>query len=112
MKNQEEVIAFIKGGKSVADIVAFLVMADVYATKTEARSCVEALIIEEGLEPPKKVTKVGALKEWFLSQENPTSVTKDQIKQKCIDLEMKGGSVTYYVNSYHLAIELAIDLNK
>jgi len=111
MNNVDQVIDFIKAGKSVNDIATLLVMTNVYTTKTEARSCVEEVIETENLAIPKKVTKVGALKEWFLSQDNPCEVTKGEIKDKCIELEMKGGSVTYYVNSYLLAIDLAKDLN-
>ena len=59
------------------------------------------------LQPPVKVTKAGALKEWFLAQSDPTTITSEQIGTKCLELEMKGGSVTYYKNAYKLAIELA-----
>ena len=107
--NLENVKSFVESGKSLADIVNFYSMT-VSMTKTEIRTLVELHMEEHDLIVPKKESKSGALKAWFLDQENPLTITKDQIKAKCIELDMKGGSVTYYINAYSLAIDLTTQL--
>lgn len=109
--NEEQVIEFIENSKTMNDIVTFLSMT-LPNTKTEIRTEVERIMVENGLAVQKKESKSGALKAWFLDQPNPLDVTKDQIKKMCNELEMKGGSVTYYVSAYTLAIELTNKIDK
>ena len=111
-KTDKNVIGYIESNKSVEDIVVLLTMTDVYPTKAEARTYVTELLSAKGLAAKKTITKVSQLKEWFLNQDNPTMVTKEEIKQQCETIGMKGGSIQYYINSYTLAIELAKDLTK
>ena len=102
-----EITKHINNGRTVEDCVSLLLMThpEDYPTKTDARNVVLEIIESEGLNT-KKASKSGALKDWFLQQDDPTSITSEQVKSQCEALEMKGGSVQYYVNSYKLAIEL------
>ena len=101
------IIKHIEDGKTIEDVVSLLTMlhGDMFETKTSAREHVTALLEEKNIET-KRVSKSGQLKDWFLSQEDPTSVDGKTIKEQCELLEMKGGSVQYYVNAYKLAIDL------
>ena len=110
IKLDNQVKAFIKAGKSDSDIIVFLTMNNQDLTKAEARTYLTDFKTANNLETVKKETKSGQLKAWFLAQPDLLVVTKKQIKDKCLELDMKGGSVTYYVNSYHLAIEVASQL--
>jgi len=104
-KLDTQIVEFIEAGKSKEDCVTFLVMTNSYETKTLARDFVEQIIEENDLVTT-KITKSDLLKEWFLKLENPLEITKEEIQAKCKELEMKGGSVQYYVNAYRLAIDL------
>ena len=109
-----EIVDFVKSGKSVEDCVTYLTMIYTaqFATKTLARTLIGELLEKKNLIPTKKVSKSQGLKDWFLSQEDPTAVTPEQVKKQCEELEMKGGSVQYYINSYKLAIDLFGQINK
>ena len=109
-KTDKTIINHITNGKSIEDVVTLLTMTDVFESKSVARTYVTELLEVENLVPVKKETKVGQLKKWFLSQDNPTSVTKEQIREQCVTIGMKGGSIQYYINSYSLAIELSLEL--
>lgn len=106
-KTKKQIVSLLESGKSVEDCVSLLIITDpsTYPTKVSARNDIQELMETESL-VVKKANKSGALKEWFMGQEDPLSVTSDQIKEKCQELDMKGGSVQYYINSYKLAIEL------
>ena len=116
MRNQKAIDAFITAQLSahvtVNDIIAVLsiMYKTEFPSKSDARTYLSEYMTDNKLHPTKKETKSGALKAWVLSNENPVSITKSQIKDKCIELDMKGGSITYYVNSYSLAFELAAKL--
>jgi hypothetical protein len=104
-KLNNEIISHITGGRTVEDTVTFLVMTEEFATKSEARTMVTELLEANGIST-KKISKSDGLKKWFLALENPLDTTSADIKKVCVELEMKGGSIQYYINSYKLAIEL------
>ncbi|RKY42288.1 MAG: hypothetical protein DRP85_03115, partial [Candidatus Makaraimicrobium thalassicum] len=92
-------------GKSVAEVIGYLDISGKVAGKVEARELVEKVCKENGVSV-KIESKSGELKKWFLSLDDSMAATSDEIKKKCVEIGMKGGSVSYYVNSYRLVIEL------
>ena len=107
---KQSTIDYIKDGKTPEDIATMLYMSEMFSNKAEARRYVSEVMIDQDLVPVKKESKVSQLTTWFLAQEDPTNVTKDQIKQQCLAIGMKGGSIQYYINSFSLAISLVNDL--
>lgn len=103
---QKEMTEFLANGKTVEDCVTMMTMIHGYKTKSEARGELTSMMESEGLTPVKKASKSQGLKDWFLSLDNPLDASSEDIKKKCEELEMKGGSVQYYINSYKLAIDL------
>jgi len=107
MSNENEVVVLdlLTKGKSVSAIVSYLVTGDLISNKEEAKAYVLEVAEDNGIST-KKVTKADELKKWFLAHDEPSKVTMANVKAECERLEMKGGSVQYYVNSYKLAIDL------
>ena len=104
-ENEAVVLALLEKGKSVSAIVSYLVTGDLIENKDDAKAYVLEVAEDNGIST-KKVTKADELKKWFLEHGEPSKVTMAEVKAQCEKLEMKGGSVQYYVNSYKLAIEL------
>ena len=107
MSNENEVVVLdlLTKGKSVSAIVSYLVTGDLIENKDDAKAYVLEVAEDNGIST-KKVTKADELKKWFLAHDEPSKVTMANVKAECERLEMKGGSVQYYVNSYKLAIDL------
>jgi hypothetical protein len=111
MNIEKDVIKMIAQNISINDIVTIL-SHSINDSKANVRKEVYIAIESNNLELPKKESKSGKLKEWFLSQKDITTLTKEDLYQKCKELEMKGGSIMYYVNSYILVINIFNSLNK
>jgi len=99
---------------STSDIIVLLTLTETIFNnnKSTTRTWLEDFMKANNIAKPIKLTKSGQLKDWFLSNPDPLSLTKLDIKEKCIELDMKGGSVTYYVNAYSLAVDLHKQLIK
>ena len=104
-KNEKVVFDLLSKGKSVSAIVNYLVVTDMVDNKEDAKELI-LQVAEDNDISTKRASKAEALKTWFLGHEDPTTITGAEIKAQCESLEMKGGSVQYYVNSYKLAISL------
>jgi hypothetical protein len=104
-KQSNIVLKQLNNGTIKTDVITFMSISCAIP-KYEAREIVESIIKENHIEV-KRVTKSGALREWFLAQDDTFAITKDMLKQKCEELDMKGGSVKYYIDSYMMAIEIA-----
>ena len=103
MKTLEELVAT---GKTLEDIVSYLVITDQHANKSLARTEIQKYLDDNKLEIIKPVSKAQQLKDDFLQLDNPLDMTKEQIKALVIKHDHKAGSIQYYVNSYLLAIDL------
>lgn len=100
------ILEMLEAGNTVENLVSTLVVMGEYETKTAARTAVELVMKENDLVVTKPVSKAQALKDAFLALEDPTTLTKEELKKLVEECGHKAGSVAYYVNAYTLAIEL------
>ncbi len=100
------IIELLEAGKTVTDIVSYLVITEQFDTKTAARTEVEKVMTDNDIVATKKVSKAQMLKDAFLALEDPTALTKPELKKLVEDCGHQAGSIAYYVNAYTLAIEL------
>jgi len=110
---KKEIIGMLETGMSKEDVITIMYHKykeqEELNTKSKVRALVESVMEESGLVIT-KVTKADQIKEWLLAQPDPLKVTKDQIKAQCLELEMKGGSIQYYVMGLTTAQDLARQL--
>ena len=95
----------LKKGFNYEEVISWLVMNGDYNNKSEARIVVEGVCDRLNISK-KRLNKSEELKKWFLDLDDCINVKNEDVKKKCEEIGMKGGSVAYYVNSYKLVIEL------
>lgn len=100
------ILEMLEAKNTVENIVATLVVTEQYESKAQARTAVEAIMLENDITTTKPVSKAQTLKDAFLALEDPTTLTKPELKKLVEDCGHQAGSIAYYVNAYTLAIEL------
>jgi hypothetical protein len=113
MNNEEKVCALLASGKSSEDIVKFLVMNDDYRTGPEARTALEAFMLESGLVQTKKVPMSEQYKSWYtaLSRSNKMAQTKQSLHTQAVAIGMSEKSADWYARVYLLAGTLALEMS-
>ena len=113
MNNQEKVKALLASGKSSEDIVKFLVMNDDYRTGPEARTALEAFMLESGLVQTKKVPMSEQYKSWYtaLSRKDKMACTKQSLHTQAVSIGMSEKSADWYARVYLLAGTLALEMS-
>lgn len=113
MNNKEKVKVLLASGKSSEDIVKFLVMNDDYRTGPEARTALEAFMLESGLVQTKKVPMSEQYKSWYtaLSRSDKMACTKQSLHTQAVSIGMSEKSADWYARVYLLAGTLALEMS-
>lgn len=114
INNETKVRALLLAGKTSESVVDYLVMNDDYRTKPEARTALEAFMIDNMLVPEKKVPMSQQYEAWYkaLSREDKMAQTKKTLHDQAVTIGMSDKSADWYARVYELAGRLALEMSQ